>query len=55
MRIASPRVDTFMLLYAALSDEEQQMVRDMVALACSNHRRLLAERLAASVPFVVGA
>jgi hypothetical protein len=47
---ASPRVDSFMVAFWALTDEEQLIVRDMVDLAWS---RLWAERLAASVPFTI--
>ena len=57
MMATSPRVAVFMMHYAALSDAQQSMVRDMVGLAwfrVSRHQ-LLAERLAASVPFEVTA
>jgi hypothetical protein len=57
MMAASSRVEEFLGEYAALSDPQQQMVRDMVELAwfrVSRHQ-LLAERLAASVPFEVTA
>jgi hypothetical protein len=46
-----PRVDAFMTHYRTLSDDAQQMVRDMVELAWLSHRQQFAERLAASAPF----
>ena len=50
----SARVDALMTLYATLSDAQQDIVRDMVELAWDRvGRRLLAERLAKSVPFTV--
>ena len=53
---ASPKVDAIMKLYATLSDAQQDIVRDMVELAWDRVRRqLLAERLAASVPFMISA
>jgi hypothetical protein len=51
---ASSRVDALMTLYATLSDAQQDIVRDMVELAWLRVRpQLLAERLAASVPFTI--
>jgi hypothetical protein len=46
------RVDTFMARYAELSGAQQLMVRDMVELA---YRRVMAERLEASVPYLISA
>ena len=50
----SARVDDLMAHYAALSDEQQSMVGDLVELAWLRVDRLLTERLAASVPFSAG-
>jgi hypothetical protein len=50
MMATSPRVEAFLRRYDALSDAEKSMVRHMVELA---DRRLLAERLAASVPYEI--
>jgi hypothetical protein len=47
---ASPRVEAVLRVYRTLSPEQQSIVRDMVELA---YRRLLAERLEASVPFKI--
>jgi len=45
-----------MTAYAALSDEHQSMVRDMVELAWDRvSRQLLVERLEASIPFTISA
>ena len=61
---ASPRVDQFMALFAELTDVEKQMVRAMVQFRTSGsgpepvesaRRQLLAQRLAASVPFKISA
>ena len=46
------RVDAFMAVYRTLPSAQQSMVRDLVELA---YHRLLAERLAASVPFEIPA
>ncbi len=48
MTVSARRVEAFMDLYRTLSDALQSTLRDMVEL---RYRRLLAERLALSVPF----